>query len=72
MIQMVQQLGQLKVCAVDFQACGMLKDSIWTGHIDPPPNIPFQNPIDDNDDDGGAIDNHEIIGEVKLARKPGT
>ena len=71
MIRTVQRLAQLKVCAVDFQARGMLRDSIWTGHIDPPPNIPSQKAIDEDDDNGGAIENREIIGEVKLARKPG-
>ena len=48
--QMIQRLGQLNACTVDFQAHRMLRDFIWTGHIDPPPNIASQKALDDDDD----------------------
>ncbi len=65
-----QQLDKLAATGVDFRARGMLQNSIWAGHIDCPP---AQQPVEhDDDDDGGAVDGRDIIGEVILAQKPGT
>ena len=63
-----QRLDKLAACAVDFRARGM--NSMWAGHIDCPRPQPVEH--NDDDDDGGAVEEREIIGEVKLAQKPGT
>lgn len=65
-----QRLDKLAACATDFRARGMLRNSIWADHINCPP---APKPVEhDDNDDGGAVDQREIIGEVKLAQKPGT
>lgn len=70
MITTNQRLSKLSASAINFGACGMLSGSIWAGHVDPPPN-PHPTSIAD-DDDGGGIDDRNIMSEVKLAKEPST
>jgi hypothetical protein len=64
-----QQLDKLAAVTVDFHARGMLSQSIWDRHIDPPPPA-TQPPKGDDNDDGEGIDDCNIIGETKLAMHP--
>ena len=64
-------MDNLSSLTVDFQACRMLKESIWVDYMDPPPPPLAPNPLPDKDDDGGGIDDREMLGEVKLAKEPG-
>ena len=68
MITTNQCLSKLSTSAINFSACGMLSRSIWAGHVDPPPN-PHPASIADNDD-GGGIDDQNVMSEVKLAKEP--
>ena len=63
-------MDNLSSSTVDFQACRMLKESIWVDYVDPPPPL-APNPLPDEDDDGGGIDDRDVLGEVKLAKEPG-
>ena len=63
-----QQLDKLAASHVDFQARGMLKAPLLD--YGSPPLVPDL-VQDVNDDDGGAIDTRDILGEVTLARMPG-
>lgn len=65
-----QRLDKLAAITVDFRSRGMLSQSIWDRHIDPPPLPATQPPKSDNNDDGEGIDDRNIIGETKLARHP--
>jgi hypothetical protein len=63
-----QRLDKLAASRVDFQARGMLNAPLLD--YGAPPMVP--DPVlDADDDDGGAIDTHDILGEVTLARIPG-
>ena len=69
-----QQLNKIGAYSVEVKACGMLDDSIWAGHVEPPGTTQQLAAVDkdnNDDDDGGPIDDREIIGEVKLAWKAG-
>ena len=63
-----QWLDKLAASRVDFQAHGMLKAPLLD--YGSPPLVPDL-VQDVNDDDGGAIDTRDILGEVTLARMPG-
>ena len=62
-----QHLDKLAAARVDFQACGML--DWWLGPPDPLPDLPANNLLDEEDDDGGAVDG-DIDSEVILAQIP--
>lgn len=64
-----QRLDKLAAVTVDFRARGMLARSIWDGYVDPPPP-PARPPAEDEDEDGETVDDHSIIGEMKLAYHP--
>jgi len=72
---MNQWLNKLATSCVNFQAWGMLNASIFSGHDLPNPQPPPTNQLgvdlNDDDDDGGAVDG-DILGEVILVRKPRT
>ncbi|KAF8326760.1 hypothetical protein F5887DRAFT_899548 [Amanita rubescens] len=58
-----QRLDQLDACAVNFRARGMLYGV-------PQPSQQTRGEDGDEDDDGGAVDDKGVMGEVELARKP--
>jgi hypothetical protein len=62
-----QRLDKLAASRVDFHARNMLDKPLLI-HNDIP--LPPNGHVNDEDDDGGAIDTCSIIGEVTLARKP--
>ncbi|KIL58007.1 hypothetical protein M378DRAFT_15867 [Amanita muscaria Koide BX008] len=64
-----QRLDKLAAITVEFRASGMLDNSIWVGHIDPPAANQPQNDADE-DEDGEAIDDRNVIAETKLAVDP--
>ena len=65
-----QRLDKLAAVRVNFQSRGMLTSSIFDRPELPDPQpLPVIQPIDDEDDDGGAIDGN-VLGEVILAKKP--
>ena len=63
-----QRLDKLAASRVDFQARGMLKAPLLDYGSSPLVPDLVQ---DVDDDDGGAIDTRDILGEVTLARMPG-
>lgn len=69
-----QRLDNLAAITVEFHARGMLSHSAWDGYMDPaPPAIQPPQTTDngrDDGDDGEAIDDRNIIGEMRLAARP--
>jgi hypothetical protein len=63
-----QWLDKLAANFVEFKARGLLDGSSWEDNLAPTSE---RARIDDEDEDGWAIDDRDIIGEVKLARKTG-
>ena len=58
-------MNKLTASSLNFHARGMLNDSIWANHIDPPwPPV-----VENEDDDGGAIDDRDIQAVVQLVKE---
>ena len=74
MLRTNQRIDNLAASTVDFQARGMLKESIWANYVDPPPPPQVGGPgqLPNDDDDGDGVDDRDILGEVNLAKEPST
>ena len=64
-----QRLDKLAAGFIEYKARGLLDGSIWEDNVDSAATVKVR--IDEEDEDGWAIDDREIIGEVKLGRKSG-
>ena len=64
-----QRLDKLAAGFIEYKACGVLDGSIWEDNVDSVATVKVC--IDEEDEDGWAIDDREIIGEVILGRKSG-
>ncbi|KAG6896459.1 hypothetical protein C0992_008142 [Termitomyces sp. T32_za158] len=64
MLLVNQRLDKLAASRINFIRHGMLQESIFSS--DAPPTLPQAN----DDDDGGAVEGRDILGEVLLGRKP--
>ncbi|KAG6825100.1 hypothetical protein H0H92_004703 [Tricholoma furcatifolium] len=67
MLLINQRLDKLAASRVDFERRGMLKGTLFPHHE---AVVPRTLPVDNDDNDGGAMEGQDICGEVILARKP--
>ncbi|KAG6919386.1 hypothetical protein DXG01_006935, partial [Tephrocybe rancida] len=67
MLLINQRNDKLAASRVDFKTRGMLNNSLFSLENEP---LPQSLSDDGEDDDGGAVDDRDIWGEVTLARKP--
>ena len=69
-----QRLDKLHACKVDFIAWGMLDGSVCglpaAPQLNGAPNKQRRWKDDEEEDDRGAVDDKDVIGEVRLAEKP--
>ena len=70
MLLINQQLDKLAASHVDFQMCGMLDVPLSNQDVQAP--LPEGEEHHNDDDNGGVIDTHDILGKVTLARVPST
>ena len=71
MLTINQHMDQLASARINFTVRGMLDDSLFVGHRDPPPRNGETQSVPDEDDDEAAVDDQNILGETLLARKSG-
>ncbi|KIL69001.1 hypothetical protein M378DRAFT_8424 [Amanita muscaria Koide BX008] len=68
-----QCMEKLAATRTEFTAHGLFDHSSFRGHREAPPSIleRIRKILDDKDDEGGAIDSRDILGEVLMSRKSG-